>query len=65
MSEPATLARCADCQRVTPLDELREVKNLAQRLEPGDTVPDGECPHCGAMAFAIDAVVVCPICGPG
>jgi uncharacterized Zn finger protein (UPF0148 family) len=32
-----------------------EVKDLAERLTPGDTVPEGQCPGCGAMVFEVPA----------
>lgn len=43
--------KCADCRREWQEDELNEPKDLLQRLLPGDTVPDGECPDCGALCF--------------
>jgi DNA-directed RNA polymerase subunit RPC12/RpoP len=39
---------CADCRTVTKLHELEP---LTRPLEPGDTVPDGACPECGAEVF--------------
>lgn len=47
-------ARCDDCGRVTAVDDLNEPKRLTERLDPGGTVPAGECPHCGALAYPVD-----------
>jgi len=41
---------CADCRTVTKLHELEP---LTRPLEPGDTVPDGACPECGAEVFEL------------
>ncbi len=42
-------SRCGDCRTVWPDDQLREIHNLTDRMEPGDTYPSGECPGCGAL----------------
>ena len=42
--------RCDNCGGTFKPDELlAPPKNLWARLEPGDIVPDGECPKCGAL----------------
>ena len=33
--------------------ELQDCKGLYERLEPGSTVPDGECPECGAFVYNV------------
>lgn len=38
-------ARCDNCGRVWPVDELVEPKRLSERLDPGGVVPEGECPE--------------------
>lgn len=45
--EDAKIGTCADCGHTGPVDE---VKDLSRRLEPGDTVPIGQCSKCGALA---------------
>lgn len=45
-------ARCQNCQKVWALNslvELSKVKNLLDRVSPGEIVPAGECPDCGAL----------------
>ena len=46
----AETGECANCRTVTKLHELEP---LTRPLEPGDTVPDGACPECGAEVFEI------------
>lgn len=49
-------ARCDNCEKtwhdaaVIPLDKCHK---LIERLEPGDTVPMGECPSCGCFCYEI------------
>lgn len=33
---------------------LADVPHLAERLDPGQTVPSGECPKCGALAYPVE-----------
>ncbi len=47
------LCRCADCGAICPADDLDAVQNLSQRLVPGDDVPDGQCPECGALSYRV------------
>lgn len=47
-------ARCDDCGRTHDVDDLAEPKRLHERLDPGGTVPAGECPDCGALAYPLD-----------
>ncbi len=49
---------CGNCSWQGPLaaaKELAHVPELAQRLTPGDEVPAGECPKCGALAYLANA----------
>jgi hypothetical protein len=47
-------ARCDNCRRIWAVGELVEPKRLSERLDPGGTVPAGECPECGAFAYLLD-----------
>lgn len=50
MFAPATDRHmCQDCTRIWKLDQLKPVRDLDQRVGPGETVPTGECPKCGAV----------------
>lgn len=33
---------------------LEKVKDLFERIDPGEEVPAGECPKCGALAYVND-----------
>lgn len=44
------LYRCNNCDFQTDEHEaFPDVENLRQRLEPGDIMPSGQCPECGAF----------------
>ena len=54
--------KCDNCDiRYEREDQLRHVfpniPNLLQRLDPGGTVPAGECPDCGALVYPEDQPV--------
>lgn len=59
MSDETTMTRkkysCDNCDFATDNEEefptLAEVHRLWERLTPGCTVPDGECPECGAFVY--------------
>lgn len=42
---------CNNCGNYWEEEELRPIKDLEQRIEPGGTVPSGECPECGALCY--------------
>lgn len=42
-------SQCQDCGLVVRNTNLKPVKNLLQRVEPGEPMPSGECPECGAL----------------
>jgi hypothetical protein len=47
-------AACDDCDWTGPESEIKcpgDVPRLSERLDPGGTVPAGECPKCGALAY--------------
>jgi hypothetical protein len=45
------LYRCQNCEKEWLNSELKEidVKHLAERVAPGEPMPQGECPACGAL----------------
>ena len=49
-------ARCQNCGIVwaSGVKPIWECDNLAQRIEPGEPLPVGECPKCGAFCHYID-----------
>ncbi|QNL30605.1 hypothetical protein SEA_SPEEDDEMON_1550 [Gordonia phage SpeedDemon] len=41
---------CQDClARFASVDDLELIDNVFQRVEPGDPMPHGQCPDCGAL----------------
>ena len=45
--------RCDNCDEVFDADDLKDIENMLQRIEPGGMVPSGECPdpECGALCY--------------
>lgn len=52
---PWDKARCDNCGTVWDADDLKPVRDIWSRVEPGDTFPAGECPeeNCRALCFPI------------
>lgn len=47
--------QCQNCLAVHNHDKMIvPVPDLEKRLEPGDRVPDGECPACGAVCHQLE-----------
>lgn len=41
--------KCPNCSWSGSIGELIHTTDLIHRLSPGDIVPEGECPECGAL----------------
>jgi len=58
---------CGDCGRISDETEIVRVfpniPDLAERIAPGEPVPFGECPDCGALVHEIKATFICRLCG--
>lgn len=48
---PAETHVCDNCGKVHTEDELNEVKDYFARVDPGGTVPSGECADCGCLCY--------------
>ena len=48
---------CQCCDWTGRLDDLGEIKRLHERVAPGEVMPAGECPECGALAH-LDTTVL-------
>lgn len=46
-----TIMRCQNCDWTGDEGQLGELIDVFERVHPGDTMPDGECPKCGAVCF--------------
>ena len=62
--------KCAKCRKVfAGVIEIRNafpgIPDLMDRIVPGEEVPSGECPVCGALVYVEGngADVVCNVCG--
>lgn len=45
---------CQNCDWRGPDEELREVKDLHERVAPGEPMPSGECPRCLCLCQPTD-----------
>jgi len=58
---------CGNCGKVWDEEELTrvfpDISDLAERIAPGEPVPFGECPDCGALVHAIRETFMCRVCG--
>jgi len=41
--------RCQDCESTWSVDALDPITHLIQRVGPGEIMPAGQCPECGAV----------------
>lgn len=48
----ATACRCDNCDWTGPASGLDDISDVQERLDPGGVVPAGQCPACGALAYA-------------
>ena len=60
MPEPMHL--CGDCRRKWWVKELKPIKDVLERVEPGESMPSGECPECHALCHPMRWVPNCPHC---
>jgi hypothetical protein len=42
---------CASCGGTWEERDLKPIQDYFERVEPGGTVPSGECPKCGALCY--------------
>lgn len=47
-------AECQCCDWKGGEEELGTIKHFWERVEPGEVVPAGECPACGALAHRVE-----------
>jgi hypothetical protein len=47
--ETKNKSRCQNCRRIWNPDELKHIKDIFERVDPGEPMPSGECPDCGAL----------------
>jgi hypothetical protein len=52
-ADPKDRHRCQNCGAIHKTNKLNEVKHLTERVAPGEPMPSGECPKCGALCQVI------------
>ena len=49
--------KCDNCSKEWSTHDLEvkfpDIPDLLKRIEPGDAVPSGECPSCGALVYPL------------
>lgn len=49
------LSECQNCSKTWADDELKTyIHHIQDRVEPGEPMPSGECPECGALCQPMD-----------
>ena len=51
---------CQNCEWKGPQSDVLPIRNLVDRIGPGEIVPVGECPACGALVHYEDDDGVVP-----
>lgn len=49
--------RCQNCRWKGKANETAPINHLEMRIAPGEIVPVGECPTCGALAHLASVLV--------
>lgn len=49
-----TYSECQDCGATWRDDRLKEIHHIFARVAPGEPMPSGECPACGALCQPIE-----------
>lgn len=48
-------ALCDNCESRFTANKLLPIKDVFDRVAPGEPMPLGECPNCGALCHAVEA----------
>jgi hypothetical protein len=46
-------SECQNCGTIWPGYALKDVEDIGQRVAPGEEMPSGECPQCGAVCHIV------------
>ncbi len=65
MSGREEKSKCQDCGKVSTEQELQPISDIFGRVDPGELMPSGECPDCGALCQHVDDRPLCPFCRNG
>ena len=50
------ISYCQNCNRIWLGVSLKPIKDLQERVDPGEPIPSGECPNCGALCQLLEPV---------
>jgi len=53
-SQPET-SRCENCEKVWQDSQLSAIEDVHERVAPGEPMPSGQCPECGAVCHPVAA----------
>jgi hypothetical protein len=54
-SDSMSVSVCANCQKTVPLADLAPISHgFWERVSPGEIMPSGECPGCGALCHPLE-----------
>ena len=48
------LCECANCGLRTKADDLDPTHDIWSRIQPGEILPHGDCPECGAFCYPVN-----------
>lgn len=60
MLDQISLTQCQGCAAIRRADNLHVIDpvSLPERVAPGEVMPAGECPDCGAVAHVVEARLI-------
>lgn len=59
-----TTVQCQNCDWKGDAGDVRDINHLWERVQPGEVMPYGECPECGALCHkAREPLPTCGECG--
>lgn len=53
LREDDVICECQNCGATWPESQLEPIDDIYLRVEPGEPMPAGECPDCGALCHEI------------
>lgn len=54
-------SQCQNCDLIVDDDQLEAITDIMQRVAPGEHMPSGQCPSCGALCHPVEEDQVPPI----
>ena len=54
LSDDETKYECQNCGSEWAEDELEDLIDITERVAPGEPMPAGQCPDCGALCHEVE-----------